>query len=53
MENAVIQFLKRDAMEIESQRTKARAKVESQHSIEKMVIDMEALYLKCMESVSE
>lgn len=53
MANAVIQFLKRDAIEIESQRTKARAKVESQHNIAKMVIDMEALYLKCMESVSE
>jgi len=52
MATSIEAFSKSSVEVIETQRLKARAKVEEQHSVQKMISDMEALYLKCMESVS-
>lgn len=53
MAEAVLGFSKRDIASLEAQRLAARNKVETQHGEQKMISDMEALYLKCMESVSD
>jgi len=52
MATSIEAFSKSSVEVIETQRLKARAKVEEQHTTKKMINDMEALYLKCMESVS-
>lgn len=52
MAQAIVKFSNTPLSTITVQLEKARAKVEAQHMTVKMVNDMEALYLKCLESVS-
>ena len=51
MAAAVLSFSQKDLSILDTQRKAGRKKVEAQHAAKKMIDDMEALYLKCMESV--